>query len=263
MSEAVGKKGFITLLVLLLSWTLGALAQSEHADESYEEREARLVTFIAETEDFADWLTNYEGWQGSASPHDENNLDGGWSVEFHDAEGEEWLGYANVNVLSSEIYDSFIPRPLPEDQLTAGKARVQTLVLADPEVAARLTDPLLWDIEADYDRFEVHWRVDFYRGLEHLRVIAQMDDEFYIEGIRNEVTFNEEKAVEHARDEAIRLAYEEVGDALDGLDDWRTYTERQGGGRWSVSFVAGGNERFFALVDVENGQVLEAEAREE
>ncbi len=251
------------LLALLLSLTLGASAQTEESEVSYEETEARLITFIAETEDFADWLTNYEGWQGSASPHDENNLDGGWTVEFHDAEGEEWLGYANVSASSSEIYESFIPRPLPEDELAAGRARVQTLVLDDPEVAARLVDPLLWDIEADYDRFKVHWVVDFYRGLEHLRVIANMDDEFYVEEIRNERTFDEERAVEHARDEAIRLAYEEVGDALDGLDDWRTYAEHQGGGRWSVAFVAGGTERFFALVDVESERVLEAEAREE
>ncbi len=254
----------LTLFASCLFLQSGAFAQSGSAEsggsaeESYEERQARLIALVAEIEDFADWLANYEGWQGKASPQDGDDQDGLWYVEFKDADDEEWLGYANVDI-EGNIEDSFIPRPLPEDELAEGKVRVRELVLADPEVAARLTDPLLWEVEADYDRYEVNWVVNFYRGLEHLRVIAQMnEDEFYVEEVRNQRTFSEEDAVEYAKDEAVRLAYEEVGDALEGLDDWRTYVEQQGGARWSVAFVAGETERFYALVDVESEQVLES-----
>lgn len=227
------------------------------AEESYEARQARLIALVAETEDFADWLTSYEGWQGKASPKD-GDEDGLWYVEFKDADDEEWLGYANVDT-EGTIEDSFIPRPLPDDELAEGKVRVVALVLDDPEVAARLVDPLLWEVNADYDRYEVNWVVNFYRGLEHLRIIAQMNrDEFYVEEVRNQRTFSEEDAVEYAKDEAIRLAYEEVGNALEGLDDWRTHVEHQGGARWSVAFVAGETEHFYALVDVESEQVLES-----
>ena len=253
-----------TRLCLILSIFLfggSVLAQSGGA-ESYEDRSARLINSVAETEDFADWLANYEGWQGKASPHDENYPNGDWYIEFKDAADEEWLGYANVTI-DGTIIDAFIPRPLPDDELATGKARVKELVLADPEVSALVKDPLLWDIESDYDRFDVNWNVNFYRGLEHLRVIAKLEeDEFYIEEVRNERTFGEEDAVAHAKDEAIRLAYEEVGDALSGLDEWQTYVEHQGGAQWSVAFVAGDAERFYALVDVENEQVLESYANE-
>ena len=249
----------LALSIFLFSGSV--LAQSGGA-ESYEDRSARLIGSVAATEDFADWLANYEGWQGKASPHDENYADGNWYIEFKDADDEEWLGYANVTVDGS-ITDAFIPRPLPDDELEAGKTRVRELVLADPEVAARIEDPLLWTIESDYNRYDVNWNVHFYRGLEHLHVIAKLEeDEFYVEEVRNARTFSEEDALKHAKDEAVRLAYEEVGDALSGLDDWQTYVEHQGGAQWSVAFVAGDAERFYALVDVESAQVLESYAKE-
>ena len=259
-----GGRHLLFALLLTYSFSFGALAQETggSAEESYDERRARLITLVAETEDFADWLTNYEGWQGEAWPKEEGEEDGLWYVEFKDEDDEEWLGYADVDV-AGDVENSFIPRPLPDDELAEGRARVRELVLADPEVAARLTDPLLWSIEVDYDRYDVNWDVNFYRGLEHLRVVAKLqEDEFYIEEVRNERTFGEEDAVAYAKDEAVRLAYEEVGNALEGLDDWRTYVEHQGGAQWSVSFVAGEQERFYALVDVEGEQVLESYVRE-
>ena len=162
----------LTLITFALLCWVSALAQTG-GGEDYDERSARLISVVAKTEDFTDWLANYGGWRGSASPHDGDNLDGGWYIEFK-AEDGEWLGYANINALSGEIDDSFIPRPLPEAELAEGRVRVRALVLADPEVAERIQDPLLWDIESDYDRYEVEWNVNFYRGLEHLRVIAQL-----------------------------------------------------------------------------------------
>ena len=249
----------LALSIFLFSGSV--LAQSGGA-ESYEDRSARLIGSVAATEDFADWLANYEGWQGKASPHDEDYPDGNWYIEFKDAGDEEWLGYANVTV-DGTVTDSFIPRPLPDDELAEGKGRVRELVLTDPEVVALVTDPLLWDIEVEYNRYDVNWDVNFYRGLEHLRVIAKLEeDDFYVEEVRNERTFGEEDAAEYAKDEAVRLAYEEVGEALKGLDEWQTYVEHQGGSTWSVSFVAGEAERFYALVDVEGEQVLESYARE-
>lgn len=262
VSYRVRRYALVFLLPLLLSVSAQSGGESGGSAESYDERKARLIALVSETEDFADWLSSYEGWQGKAWPKDDSDEDGLWYVEFKDENDEEWLGYADVDP-SGTIENAFIPRPLPDDELAEGKVRVRELVLADPEVAARLTDPLLWDIEADYDRFDVNWDVNFYRGLEHLRVIAKLeDDAFYIEEVRNERTFGEEDALEHAKDEAIRLAYEEVGGALEGLDEWQTYVEHQGGSTWSVSFVAGETERFYALVDVEGEQVLESYARE-
>ena len=252
------------LVLALLSFKVSAQSgeASGRSAESYDERKARLIALVAETEDFARWLETYEGWQGKAWPKEEDDENGLWYVEFKDENDEEWLGYADVDI-EGNIENAFIPRPLPDDELTEGKARVRELVLADPEVAARITDPLLWEVDVGYDRFDVNWDVNFYRGLEHLRVIATLEeDEFYIEDIRNERTLSEEDAVKHAKDEAIRLAYEEVGDALEGLDDWHTYVEHQGGAQWSVSFVAGEQERFYALVDVEGEQVLESYARD-
>lgn len=248
--------------VLLLTCSVLAQEDSGGSAESYDERKERLIALVAETEDFSDWLSNYEGWQGKAWPKEEDDEDGFWYVEFKDADDEEWLGYADVSI-DGNIENSFVPRPLPDDELAEGRGRVRELVLADPEVVALITDPLLWDIEVDYDRFDVNWDVNFYRGLEHLRVIAKLgEDEFYIEEVRNERTFGEEDAVAHAKDEAVRLAYEEVGEALEGLDEWQTYVEHQGGSTWSVAFVAGDAERFYALVDVESGQVLESYAKE-
>ena len=250
--------------VLLLISSLSALAQeaSGGSAEPYDERKERLIALVAETEDFADWLSNYEGWQGKAWPKEEDDEDGLWYVEFKDENDEEWLGYADVSI-DGNIENSFIPRPLPDDELAEGKVRVRELVLTDPEVVALVTDPLLWDVEVDYDRYDVNWDVNFYRGLEHLRVIAKLEeDDFYVEEVRNERTFGEEDAAEYAKDEAVRLAYEEVGEALEGLDEWQTYVEHQGGSTWSVSFVAGEAERFYALVDVEGERVLETAVNE-
>ena len=266
MLKPFQRGGHHLLFALLLTYSssFGALAQESggSTEESYDARKERLIARVAETEDFAGWLTNYEGWRGEAWPKEEGDEDGLWYVEFKDEGGEEWLGYADVNI-QGDIENAFIPRPLPDDELAEGKARVRELVLADPEIAVRLTDPLLWEIEADYNRFDVNWNVNFYRGLEHLRVIAKLEeDDFYVEEVRNERTFGEEDAAEYAKDEAVRLAYEEVGEALEGLDEWQTYVEHQGGSTWSVSFVAGEAERFYALVDVEGERVLETAVNE-
>ena len=136
---------FVFLTVLFISSS--AHAQSG-GSEDYDERSARLINTVAQTEDFTDWLANYEGWQGNAAPHDGNDLDGHWYIEFKTEDGEEWLGSANVDARSGEISDLFIPYPLPEDELAEGNVRVQALVLADPEIMARIQDPLLWNIES-------------------------------------------------------------------------------------------------------------------
>ncbi len=52
-----------------------------------------------------------------------------------------------------------------------------------------------------------------------------------------------------------------IDKTLTGVDDWHTYVENQGNGQWSVSFVANGQELFYALVDVEKQQILESSAK--
>ena len=85
---------YYLFFILLLTSSLSVLAQEDSGGsaESYDERKERLIALVAETEDFSDWLSNYEGWQGKAWPKEEDDEDGLWYVEFKDENDEEWLG---------------------------------------------------------------------------------------------------------------------------------------------------------------------------
>lgn len=239
----------LALLLALLSLTVSTAAQDEV--------EQSLIVIASQSEEFAGWLAEYEGWQGYAYPPEEGTV---WYVEFYDAAGEEWLGYANVDVETGEIQDLFVPRPLPAEEYAAGKERILDLVFADPEVQVWLIDPLLWDPYVDFNRFEQVWEVHLYRGNDGILIKASLDEySLYINEIIDENHLSEEQALQDARDQAISLAYSGAGidQALAGYDDWRTYVENLGGPRWSVTFVANEQELFYALVDIASGKVLE------
>jgi hypothetical protein len=220
--------------------------------------EQEMIDLVAQSEEFVDWLPQYPGWIGYAYGPDENGV---WYVEFYDQAEEEWLGYANVDDATQEIIDSFAPKPLPAEEYQAGRVKVEMMVLDDPEVQGQLGNPALWEVETDYNRWDAIWEVNFYRGLEALTVSAYLTEEYFtIEEIVDPNALDAEAALEEARNRAIELAYsaEGIDVALNGHDDWITYTEHQGGAIWSVGFAAGDKALFYALVDLDRETVVES-----
>ncbi len=247
--------------VLMVLATLVLLAGAALPTWAQESNEDDLVNLVAASEEFTDWLTGYPGWQGAAYYDGDGDT---WYVEFYDASGDEWLGYANVVDGSEEILDAFAPRPLPPDEFQAGQERIHTLVLEDPEVQALLVDPILWDIYVDFNRWDQVWEVWMARGVDAWVVsIALTDEYFSIDDIVAGHTLEEEETVKADRDEAISLAYSAPGidGRLDGFDNWRTYAEQHGDSIWSVAFVSGDTELFYALVNVDSDTVLETSAQ--
>jgi len=228
--------------------------------QSEAETEQALIQIVAASDTFAGWLEQYPDWIGHAYKGDDgaNN----WYVEFYDATETEWLGYATINADNGEIYEAFAPVPLDPQVYQEQQPRIQTLVLDDPEVLARLTDTAAWDVYMDYNRYESVWEVYLYRGIEAMVVKAKIDenDNFSIQDIADPNALSEEQAEQALRDEAINLAYggEGIDRALEGYDNWLTYVEYQGGTRWSVAFEADGQPLFYALVDTQLDKVLEA-----
>ncbi|MBI5668567.1 MAG: hypothetical protein HZC41_11225 [Chloroflexi bacterium] len=242
------------LLALLVAFSLvPALAQSQ------EETEQALIQIVAQSDEIAGWLDEHPGWIGHGYPGEDAPTF--WYVEFYDSSETEWLGYGVIHAETGEIIEAFAPRPLPTEVYAEQQPRIQTLVLADPEVQARLIDPALWDVYTDYNRWEAVWEVYLYRGQQALLVKASLDenDYFSISSITDPNELAEEQAAQAKRDQAVNLAYsaEGIDAALEGYDNWKTYVENQGGTRWSVSFEADGQRLFYALVDIATNRVLD------
>lgn len=243
----------LSLIGLLILPFAGIHAQSED-----EKREA-LVAIVADSDEFSDWLEDYPDYQFNAWGPDENQI---WYIEFFDESWEEWLGYANINEDSLEIQDSFAPKPLPTDVYQEQLDIVLPYVLADAEVMGWLNDnPDLWDNYTDWNRWEQIWDVAFYRGITAVVVKVRVDENSnpYIDAIVDPNVLDEEDALDEARNAAINLAYgaEGIDAALEGYDDWASYAEPQGGDVWSVTFAATDKLLFFALVNLENEEILE------
>ena len=247
-------KRIATLIFLLLFAAYPLAAQDDNPNVDL------AIELVSKTDEFASWLEQYPGWFGGASDDDG---DGIWYVEFYAEEWEEWLGYANLELATGRIVESFIPLPLPQEEFQRGQDRLLPLVLGDPEIAAMLTDPILWEMWVEFNRWERVWQVYFYRGTQAILITATLNEEedyFTIDQISDPNALEDEELREALRDEAISLAYsgEGAGEALDGYDDWSTYTENLRSAVWSVSFVAhNGDELYFALVNVEDDTVLE------
>ncbi|MBK9749189.1 MAG: hypothetical protein IPO91_20750 [Chloroflexi bacterium] len=243
-------KRIVMLLAVMLLCALPLAAQDDAQ---------RVIDRVAQLPEWVDWLAQYPGSFGQANDDDS---DGVWYVEFYAEEWSEWLGYANVVLETGEIVDSFIPAPLSAEEFQRGQDRVLPLVLNDAEILAVLGDTLLWDHYIDFNRYDRRWEVTFYRGVQAVQAVIQFDEaanEFAIEEIRDPNALEEQDQREAWRDEAISLAYsgEGAGEALNGRDDWTTYTENLRPGIWSVSFVAGETELYFALINVDTDEVLE------
>lgn len=253
-------KRLIPLLALLIALLAVGVSYAQEQDEPAVKA---MIAFVADTEDFASWLETYDEWYGSAWGPDENGI---WYVEFHAEADDEWLGYANVDENTDEIVDSFIPRPLSAEDFQAQQPRVQALVLDDPEILALVGDPINWEIYTEFDRWEQHWGVYLSRGLEAYLIAVEFTDgdegDFTIQGIHPANELDAEEELQNARDRAVALAWQAdgVGEAVDGYDDWDAFIEHQGRTRWSVMFVAGDAELFYALVDIGADEVLESYA---
>lgn len=208
----------------------------------------------------ADYLAGFD-WVGSAYPHDESEQT--WGVDFSTSNDEEWLGWADVDVVTSAVNDFFVPRDLPPDELQAGQALIKTFLEADAEMNALLVDQSLWEREIWYNRWDANWEAWFGRGLDEWIVVLYLDpetDEIWVESISDPSILEEEEQRQWDRNQAVELAFEAEGlwETLDGVEGWRTLASDHGNGVWTVDFVAPGQLYFSAVVDIVNWQIVEA-----
>ena len=196
--------------------------------------EEKVIALVLADPRAVAYLEHFPGWTAEAYEEDGDI----WGVDVFDADGE-WQGYAQVNIVTEEILELYAPEPLSPEERQAGQDAVKSLVFADAEVLALLGDPERWEYSIDYERFEDLWKVYFYRGLDAWDVSVYQDDgKFSIDQIVDANQMEAQQARRWAQDQAIELAYsvEGVWDKLDGIDDWYTYAENQGGSVWSVTF---------------------------
>lgn len=247
------KSRALLLLVTLLSLT--AIQVHAQADEATKQK---VIQIAADSDMFKDWLSSHANYQSDAYGPDDNNV---WYVEFKDELGNEWLGYANVNATTSEIQDSFAPKPLPPDVYQEQLPDITAFALADEEVLARLNyNPKLWQMNPDWNRWDATWDVTFAHGIDAIVVKLKFDENQHIimDKIADPNELDADKQAEKTHNDAINLAYgaDGVWAALDGHDNWKTYVEHQGDNRWSVSFVDGDTNLSTVIVDVKTGKVL-------
>jgi len=246
----------VLLAMLALLAALPVLAQDEDPNR------AKVIFAVEHTDEFAEWLAAWPDYIPEAWGPDENGV---WYVEFYDAAHEEWLGYANINGETYEILDSFAPTPLPTDVFQEQMPRVLTVVAHDAEVLAWLDNlPELWEVYADWNRWDQQWEVYYVRGIEQVTAYVVFDEEggVQITDVVDPTALDDEEALAEARNSAINLAYQSPGidEALSGHDNWTTYAQQQGGEDvWGVAFVDGDTPLFFALVDLAAGEVLSTE----
>jgi hypothetical protein len=219
----------------------------------------KAIALAASSADAAAHLANYPDWEGDAYPEDEETAL--WGVDFYSEAADEWLGYALVDLDTQEIVELYVPRELTAEEYQAGLEKVEAFVLQDAEVLALLGDLAQWDRDTEYNRWDETWETWFYRGLDEWVVVTTLDgDNVWLEGIYDPYEFEAEQAEQQRQDEAIGLAWEAEGidQALDGVDNWRTYVSPQGENSYAVTFATEDAELFYALVDIETGQVLES-----
>ena len=222
--------------------------------------EALAIEIAATHPPIAEYLTDFN-WVGSAYPHDDSEQT--WGVEFSTRNDEEWLGWADVNVVTGGVNDFFVPRDLPTEEFQAGQAQIKTFLDADAEINGLLGDASLWENEIWYNRWEATWEAWYGRGLDEWIVVLYLDNEnneIWIESIEDPSVLEAEEQREWDRNQAVELAFEADGlwETLDGVEGWRTLTSDHGDGIWTVDFVAPGTLYFSTVVDIVNWQVIEA-----
>jgi hypothetical protein len=222
------------------------------------EDDQKAIQLLASETAVAEFLVNYPDWSADSWPEDEEN--GIWGIDFYSEAADEWLGWGQVNIQTGEILDYFVPRDLSPEEFQAGLAEVEKLVLNDAGVQARLGDPELWEHETYFNRWDQIWEVWFWHGLDELVVTVNRDEEnTYLEEIFDPSQLEAEKEAEWQRDQAVELAWsaEGIDQAFDGVDNWHTLVAPQGD-LWAVSFVSDEQELFYALVDINRWEIVDA-----
>lgn len=232
----------------------------EDADDEELSDEARqAIQLVAEIPEVADWLATFPDWTGDAWQEGEDDF---YSVDFYSETADEWLGWGYVNVTDGVVDDYFVPRELTAEEFQAGQAHVEQFVLKDEEILARLGDVTNWEHDTWYNRWDANWEVWFWQGLEEIAITVSIwEDELYLDRIYNPAELEAEEAIENSKNEAIGLAWQAEGidQALADVDNWQTYVSQQSDTIWAVTFATTDQELFYALVDIENEQVLESE----
>jgi hypothetical protein len=172
----------VTLLILSGALLLGAsvlsqgfLSTDEYAEWS-EAQQAALALVLAEAE-AQDFLAAYPDW--TAYSYLEEGL---WVVGFY--QGDEWLGDARVDLEADEVIYLYLPRELSPEAYAIGREAIAQVVLADAEVLALLVQPLEWDYDIHYNKYDDKWTMVMWRGLESLAVqLWQEEERFIIEDI--------------------------------------------------------------------------------
>ena len=249
--------GLILLGVLCSSLSVAFSRAFLKSDEfkGYSEEQQRAIRLIVEHKDVRLFLTEYGSWR--AETYADSEVD--WHVDFYI--GDEWIGYAHINVDSKELYDALLPRELSPEAYEQGKEKIENLVLADAEIVARLGDPLAWDYSVEFDKYDQTWTMYFWRGIESMGIsFYEEDSRFYIDNVFNPDALVDEELEQEQRNQAIELAYSAEGleAALEGVDYWVTYAERQEETLWTVEFAAPDQSLMTVLVNIEAWEVLEA-----
>lgn len=256
-------KRFLVLIILSVSsLTLAVNLEYLNSDKfkGYgEEKQAKIRQFLEHTE-VRKFLERFPDWTADSYPQDDEGQF--WKIDFYDA--GEWIGYAHLNTETDELFDTILPIDLSEEEKTVAQSQIETLIFDDAEVLARLKYPEDWDFDMHYDMYKETWTVYMWGGNDQslgVRLYQADSGRYRIDDLFDPDALSAEELEQHLRDEAINLAYSanEVGQALDGRDDWFSYAEPQGGPLWTVAFEADGENLVTVLVDLEAQVVLEAE----
>ena len=260
-TPALARKATLPLsIVLLVVAMLMAIAPT--LAQTAENSDAQpYVDLVAASDTFTDWLP--ESYRVDAWGPDDDDI---WYIDFYEqAEDDdgEWLGYAQVDASTGEIVESFAPKTLAPDVYQSERDLLIPVVLNDAEVLAWLNStPDLWELNADWNRWEQYWDVYFSRGITAILVqVYIVDGKAYIGDIVDPNVLEEEQQRDEIRDRAVSIAYsdENADTALTGYDDWTTYVEQQGDQRWSISFLSDGRLLLFVLVDTVRDIIIESE----
>lgn len=229
------------------------------AEKKGQSDEERAIQLLAKVPDMALHLAAYPGWVGHAYATDGSGET--WQVDLHDAQ-EEWIGNGTVNLKRNEVISYYAPRELTTEELQAGLRQVEPFLAHDPEVQARMVFPAFWQHNTAWNRWEQKFESWYWWGVKAFVVrtyIDKVDQKVYVDEIYDPHVLEAKKEAERQRNKAIEIAWSAPGidQALANVDNWHIYVEAQSAIIYTVEFTADGQELFQAVVNIEQGNVIE------